>query len=198
MSETTTLAVTYQPLAALEPYARNARRHSPTQIKKLKASLMEFGWANPMLVAERQMIAGHARLAAALELMAEGKVIPHVADTKTGPTIDLSHLTPAQRRGYILADNRLAEEAIWDLDLLRLEFTDLADGFDLAVTGFDAAEMDSIMHGWAPDMTHPNRIEAELSELEALIRIRCLQRDRDDIIKRVTAALAGIGHVTIA
>jgi ParB-like chromosome segregation protein Spo0J len=196
----TTLAVTYRPLADLVPYARNARRHSPTQIQKIKASLTEFGWANAMLVAENEMIAGHARLAAALELLTEGKPIPHTADPAQGPTIDLSHLSPAQRRAYILADNRLAEEAVWDLDLLRIEFTGLGpqgDGFDLSLAGFNMGEIDTVLRGWSPDFTKHEATEAELDPLLALLRIRCLRTDLDAVNAALKKALARFDRVTI-
>jgi hypothetical protein len=189
------LAVNYRPLDALVPYAQNARRHSPSQITKIKASLMEFGWANPMLIASDQMIAGHARLTAALELRREGKIIPHIADGTLGPTIDLSHLTPRQRRAYILADNRLAEEAIWDLDLLRLEVTDLgADGFDLALAGFGAEELTTIMRGWQPDYPMHDGVEAALDPLMAMLRLKCQKVDVAAITQAIRTALQGFDY----
>src|SRR6185312_3934615 len=108
----------------LIPYVRNARTHSDAQVAQIAASIREFGFTNPILVdGERGVIAGHGRLLAARKLgMAEV------------PTIELNHLTPAQRRAYILADNKLALNAGWDPDLLRLELIDLqAEGFDLGL-----------------------------------------------------------------
>src|SRR5450631_4873851 len=110
------------PIAALVPYARNARTHSDAQVAQIAASIREFGFTNPILVdGERGVIAGHGRLLAARKLgMTEV------------PTIELGHLTPAQKRAYVLADNRLALSAGWDADMLRVEFSDLnAEGFDL-------------------------------------------------------------------
>ena len=106
------LKIEYQPLAALVPYVRNARTHSPAQLAKLEASLAEFGWTTPMVVAKKHMLAGHGRLAAALGLQAKGIEIPGNKDAAKGPTVDVSHLSPVQRRAYILADNRLALEYI--------------------------------------------------------------------------------------
>ena len=120
------------PVADLIPYARNARTHSDAQVAQIAASIREFGFTNPILVdAERGVIAGHGRLLAARKLgMTEV------------PTLELGHLTPAQRRAYVLADNRLALSAGWDEDLLRIELGELqADGFDLALTGFDLDEI---------------------------------------------------------
>src|SRR5450631_1361574 len=110
------------PLASLIPYARNARTHSDAQVAQIAASIAEFGFTNPVLVdGEHGVIAGHGRLLAARKL-----------GLTEVPTIELSHLTPAQKRAYILADNRLALSAGWDADMLRVEFSDLnAEGFDL-------------------------------------------------------------------
>jgi len=120
---------------SLVPYANNARTHTPAQIDKIIASLKEFGFTNPVLTdGRRGIIAGHGRVLAAAQLgMAEV------------PTIELSHLSAAQRRAYVLADNRLALDAGWDDELLTLELGELRDaGFDLALTGFDGLELDAL------------------------------------------------------
>src|SRR5215207_3229791 len=99
------------PIERLVPYARNARTHSPAQVAQIAASIREFGFTNPILVdGARGVIAGHGRLLAARQL-----------GMQEVPTLELSHLSPAQRRAYVLADNRLALSAGWDEDLLRLE-----------------------------------------------------------------------------
>jgi ParB-like nuclease domain len=120
----------------LVPYDKNARTHSPEQIRKLAASITEFGFTNPILVDnDTGIIAGHARLAAARELN-----LPEV------PVIVLSHLSPAQKRAYILADNRLALDAGWNEDLLRDELQALDDqGYDLDLVGFDADELKALL-----------------------------------------------------
>jgi ParB-like chromosome segregation protein Spo0J len=189
------LQVQYQPLADLVPYVRNARRHTPAQITKIKASLMEFGWANVMLVADRGMIAGHARLAAALALRAEGKVIPFTPDPDLGPTIDLSHLTVPQRRAFVLADNRLAEEAAWDHDLLRVEFEELmADGgLELTLAGFGAGEISSILNGWTTDFARQESVAAELTALQSLLKVRCNSADVQRVSTAIKDALAAAG-----
>ena len=124
-------------LADLIPYARNARTHSDAQVAQIAASIREFGWTNPVLVdGERGIIAGHGRVLAARKLGMD-KV----------PVIELSHLTEAQRKAYILADNKLAMNAGWDDELLALELGELqAEGFDLDLIGFDASEIDALLN----------------------------------------------------
>jgi ParB-like chromosome segregation protein Spo0J len=134
----TGLRVEYRPLDALIPFARNPRTHSEEQIAQIAASIREFGFTNPILLdGENGIIAGHGRLAAAKELGLE-KV----------PCIDLSHLTDEQKRAYIIADNKLALNAGWNEELLRLELTDLKEmGANLELVGFDAMELADIMLG---------------------------------------------------
>lgn len=130
------LQIKYLPVASLQGYEGNARQHSKAQLKKLKRSIRQNGWTNPILIDEAGMVlAGHGRLAAAIELG-----IDRV------PTIELSRMTPAQKRAYILADNKIAEQASWSKGMLLGEMKDLADlGFDLEETGFDTSEIDRIL-----------------------------------------------------
>jgi ParB-like chromosome segregation protein Spo0J len=116
------------PIDKLIPYDRNARTHSPEQIRQVANSIQRFGFTNPILVAsDAGIIAGHGRLAAA-RLIGMGQV----------PVIVLDHLTPDERRAYVIADNQLALNAGWDEELLRLEIGDLAElEFDLSLLGFD-------------------------------------------------------------
>jgi DNA modification methylase len=131
------LHVEYRQVETLIPYARNPRTHSDAQIAKIAASIAEFGWTTPILVdAVQGVIAGHGRLAAARKL--------GLADV---PVIELAHLSPAQKRAYVIADNRLALDAGWDEELLAVELAELTDaGFDLALTGFDDAELQSLLN----------------------------------------------------
>jgi DNA modification methylase len=124
------------PTAKLVPYARNARTHSDAQVAQIAASIAEFGFTNPILAGSDGMIvAGHGRLAAAQKLGLE--IVPVVL---------LDHLTPTQRRALVIADNRIAENAAWDDDLLRIELDALQDeGFDLDITGFDADALAELM-----------------------------------------------------
>jgi len=116
------------PTASLIPYVRNARTHSPQQVDKIAASIREFGFLNPIITdGQNGIVAGHGRVMAAQKLGLD-----------TVPTIDAAHLTEAQRRAYVLADNRTALDAGWDNDLLKIELQDLeAAAFDLSLTGFD-------------------------------------------------------------
>jgi ParB-like chromosome segregation protein Spo0J len=122
-------------VASLVPYARNSRTHSPQQVDKIAASIREFGFLNPIIVdGDNGIIAGHGRVMAAQKL--------GLADL---PVIEASHLTEAQRRAYVIADNRLALDAGWDNDLLKVELQDLdSQGFDLTLTGFELGELTSL------------------------------------------------------
>ena len=130
------LKVVYRAVSELIPYARNARTHSDEQVARIAASIKEFGWTNPILIdGSKGIIAGHGRVLAARKLGLE-KV----------PTIELSGLTEAQKRAYILADNRLALDAGWDEELLKLEFAELEkEGFELSKTGFSDEEIREMM-----------------------------------------------------
>lgn len=126
------LVVEYRPLGALIPYARNARTHSPQQVEKIAASIREFGWTNPVLIDEEGgIIAGHGRVMAGQRLGIE-----------QAPCIVLAGLTPAQKRAYVLADNQLALNAGWDLQLLGAEIAALqAEGYGAAMLGFSDEEL---------------------------------------------------------
>ena len=119
----------------LIPYARNARTHSDDQVAQIAASIREFGFTNPVLIgADDGIIAGHGRVMAARKL--------GLAEV---PCIRLGHLTDAQRRAYVIADNRLAEKAGWDLAMLAAEIEDLRlEGFDIDLTGFDAGALEAM------------------------------------------------------
>ncbi len=139
------LAIRYLPLDDLVPYDKNARTHTPAQITAIERSLVEFGWAAPMATAEGVLIYGHARREAARSLRDRGVAIPHNPDPNKGPVVDLSHLNEAQRRAYVIADNRLALDSGWDLEILASELIDLRDAdFDPLLTGFHKFELDSL------------------------------------------------------
>jgi len=126
------------PTAKLVPYARNARGHSEEQVAQIAASIVEFGFTNPILAgSDGVIVAGHGRLAAAQKL-----------GLNTVPVVVLDHLTHTQRRALIIADNRIAENAGWDDAMLRIELQSLQeDGFNLDITGFDADALAEIMAG---------------------------------------------------
>ena len=131
-------------LDKLIPYARNSRTHSDTQVAQIAASIKEFGFTNPVLIDETgSIIAGHGRVMAARKLS--------ITDV---PSIRLTHLTEAQKKAYVIADNKLALNAGWDDEMLAVELTDLKDmGFDLDLTGFTFGELAGVQElGGMPEL----------------------------------------------
>lgn len=128
MGKKTSLNIVPQKVDDLIPYVNNARTHSESQVLQIAASIKEFGFNNPILIdGEKGIIAGHGRLLAAKKL-----------GLKTVPCVELRHLTELQKKAFILADNRIAENASWDDALLRMELGILKDfEFDLESIGFD-------------------------------------------------------------
>ncbi len=126
------------PLARLQPYAKNAKVHGADQVTKIAASMAEFGWTVPCLVAEDgELIAGHGRVLAATQL-----------GLTEAPVIVLRHLTEAQRRAYRIADNKLTELGTWDEALLSAELNELlAEDFDLSLIGFSDGELSNLLAG---------------------------------------------------
>ena len=116
----------------LIPYANNARTHSPSQINKIRSSLREFGFVNPLIIdRDNNVIAGHGRLEAA-----------KLEGYKEVPCVFVEDMTDAQKKAYIIADNRMALDAGWDEDLLKVELESLQNmGFDIGLTGFDESEI---------------------------------------------------------
>jgi DNA modification methylase len=131
-----TIAIEYRRTVDLKPYSANARTHSKKQVRQIAESIERFGFTNPILISDAdEVIAGHGRLAAAKLLKVE-----------TVPTVKLSHLSPAERRAYVLADNKLALNAGWDREILAIELQALVDlEFDVEATGFSLAEVDFIL-----------------------------------------------------
>lgn len=121
---------------ALIPYARNSRTHSPEQVEQLGRSIQQFGFTNPVLIDEHNtLIAGHGRVMAAQRIGLE-----------VVPAIRLLHLTDAQRRAYVIADNKLAEQAGWDMNTLAREVEDLmAESFDVPLLGFGDDELAALL-----------------------------------------------------
>ncbi len=132
-----TLTIKYKDPRKLKPRPTNPRTHTPRQIKQIAASIQEFGFINPVLIDGADgIVAGHARVEAAISV--------GMTDV---PTVRVDHLSPAQIRAYVIADNRLAEKAGWDRNLLALELQELSvePNFDVTVTGFDTAEIDILI-----------------------------------------------------
>lgn len=128
--------IKWESLDKLIPYAKNARTHSDEQVAQIAGSIKEFGFNNPVLVdKEGSIIAGHGRVMAARKLGMD-KV----------PVVELQHLTEAQRKAYVLADNRIALNSGWDTSMLSLELQDLKDDIDLSLLGFDPDELDALLN----------------------------------------------------
>jgi DNA modification methylase len=130
------MKIEYTPVRELRPHPNNARTHSKKQIRQIAKSIQQFGFCNPVLVDDaKQIIAGHGRVEAA-KLLGIDAV----------PTVRLSHLSEADRRAYVLADNKLAEKAGWDRELLAIELQGLIElDVDIELTGFEMAEIDLIL-----------------------------------------------------
>ena len=136
-----------RPIESLTPYARNSKKHSDEQLALIQSSMVEWGFTNPVLADEKGIVAGHGRVMAATRLYAAGQSLrfPNGAAIPAGmvPVIDCTGWSDAQRRAYVIADNRLAEKgAEWDLEMLKLEIDDLmASGFDFEMTGFSSDDL---------------------------------------------------------
>lgn len=172
------LEITYKKTEELLPYARNARTHSIDQVKQIAASITEFGFTNPILIDEEgRIIAGHGRVMAAKTLGLEDV-----------PTITIAGLSDAQRRAYILADNKLALNAGWDMEMLRMELGELdADGFDLELTGFSQDEISQIQPNAPIDLDVVDEIKEECE-----IKIICADWNEREI------AIAKLGSKKIS
>jgi len=154
--------IEHLPTDTLVPYARNSRTHSPEQVAQIAASIKEFGFTNPVLIdADNTLIAGHGRVMAAQSI---GLV--------TVPAIRLAHLTSAQRRAYVIADNKLAENAAWDMATLAREIEDLIEfDYDLSLLGFDSETLDAILpeHALITDRPAPEKPAFEYVEKYSIL-----------------------------
>ena len=143
----------------LTPYTANARTHSREQIRKIAESIQAFGFNSPILVDEKgEVLAGHGRLEAAKFL-----------GLKQVPTLRISHLSAPEKRAYLLADNRTAELAEWDLDILATELGDLLElDFEVELTGFDLDEIQEILDIPDEDAPEKDGVEADGAENDVL------------------------------
>jgi DNA modification methylase len=142
------LRVEYLDNTELRPCQRNPRTHSKKQVHQIAAAIEQFGFINPVIIdSSRKILCGHGRLEAS-KLLGFDRI----------PTICIDHLNEAERRAYAIADNRLALNAGWDPEILRIEFQDLSEeldiNFDLEITGFDTAEIDILMDGSQVESAH--------------------------------------------
>lgn len=153
------------PIEELIPYANNARTHSKEQITKIRSSLREFGFVNPVLIdKDKNIIAGHGRCEAA---KAEG--------IKEVPCVMVEHLTEAQKKAYIIADNKLALDAGWDNEILAVELESLKDlNFDVELTGFNAAEIDDLFSN-----IHDKEVSDDDFDLDAALEEETITKQGD-------------------
>lgn len=174
--KTTKRNLEYINLSELLPYARNSRTHSPQQVKQIAASIKEFGWTNPILIDESNMIiAGHGRVMAA----------EHLQFTEV-PCIRLEYLTEMQKRAYVIADNKLALNAGWDEEMLKIEVEDLhSNGYNVEMLGFDADELNMIMNGWDSDIA----VEDPAYASGAIVKIKVDNEVEQQVIELIEAAL---------
>lgn len=145
------------PTAGLVPYARNSRTHSPEQVAQIAGSIREFGFTNPVLIdVENGIIAGHGRVMAAQKLGLEFV-----------PCIRLSYLSDAQKRAYIIADNKLALNAGWDFEMLKVELMELqAEDFDVSSLGFDDVAIENLLGGRDEQLNDSEAPESSTKEVD--------------------------------
>lgn len=169
----------------LIPYANNSRTHSDAQVAQVAASIKEFGFTNPILIdGENGIIAGHGRVLAARKLGMDEV-----------PCIELAHLTKAQKSAYIIADNKLALNAGWDEELLKLELEGLV-GIEQISTGFGPDELNLLFNGWQSDINLSEKDGANLDGILFMIKIGVSQEEKEFAREAITNALdqAGIEY----
>lgn len=146
------MQIQYRDVSTLVPYARNARTHSPAQVAQLAAMIREYGWTNALLIdGKNNIVAGHGRTMAATMLYEHGDVLQWADGSAIPagqvPVILCDEWSDAQRRAYILADNKSALNAGWDNELLKLELQAIVDdGFNIELAGFDTAELSLLLY----------------------------------------------------
>lgn len=173
------------PVKKLNPYKKNSRTHSPEQVDQIANAITEFGFTNPILVdSESGIIAGHGRLLAAKKLK-----------LKDVPVIVLDHLTEAQKRAYVIADNKLALNAGWDEALLQEEIGDLlAEDFDIDLLGFSDDELQDLMtDDWDSDIEKVEKVEKNTSGLTAVIKIECPEESKTELREFIREAISQTG-----
>jgi ParB-like chromosome segregation protein Spo0J len=185
------LKVTYANPKTLKPNARNSRQHTDEQIEMIARSIERFGWTNPILTDGKSgVIAGHARLAAALK-----------RGDKQVPVIPLSALTPQEKRAYVIADNRLAQLAGWDDSVLADELRALSgEGFELALMGYTNADLELLEAGWEADKELIDSLSSgNKEESLATVKVQCRYDDVDAVVTAVRSALkkAGLKDVEV-
>lgn len=183
------LEIIYKNIDDLIPYVNNTRTHSEEQVNQIASSIKEFGFTNPVLIDEQGgLIAGHGRVMGAKKL-----------GLKEVPTITLNNLTEAQKKAYIIADNKIALNAGWDEDLLQLELIALDElEFDYSNLGFDFEFEDN---DWETDITIPEKNSNEEQSEKFEIIIKCEDEDKKQLIEdklSILISTEGIVGVTVS
>jgi ParB-like chromosome segregation protein Spo0J len=178
---------------SLIPYVNNSRKHSDEQVAQIAASIKEFGWTNPILVdGENGIIAGHGRLMAARKL-----------NMNEVPVIELAHLTEAQRKALIIADNKLALNSGWDYQLLKLEIETLKElKFDIDLIGFDDSELNfnTVNYDALNDENLENQLDAMAAGVKKAIQIEFEPEhyeDAQEIVKFWRQEGAYVGYMIL-
>lgn len=175
------MEIVYKKINELKPYENNSRTHDESQIKQICESIKEYGWTNPVLIDENNMIiAGHGRVEGGKKL-----------DIKEVPCIVLSGLTEAQKKAYVIADNKMALNAGWNEELLKTELENLKElDFDLELTGFSKKELDKLfdeINGSNPYTAKTEipqyEIKGEMPEIYELIEEEKVNQLIEDIRK---------------
>lgn len=158
----TTLEITYRQINELNWHENNARTHSKEQIEQIINSINEFGWTNPVLIDENDVIiAGHGRLEAAIKL-----------GINEVPCIILSGLSETQKRAYLIADNQLALNAGWDISILQAEIEDLKlNDFDIDLLGLSESDLDKIFPNECSSINHDNFLPDKSLEVKIIVEI---------------------------
>jgi len=175
------LAIKYLPPKDITPYENNSRTHSDAQIEQLKKSIKEFGITTPIALHNGVIVYGHARFRAMTEM-----------GYNSIPTVDISHLTEAQKRAYVIADNKLAMTAGWDLDLLEMEIEELKDlDFNVEILGFTEGELN---FDWESDLTLVDGVEANLDGIIHTFKIEVQPDSVDEIEEKLKELLEPYGE----
>jgi ParB-like chromosome segregation protein Spo0J len=185
------LQIVYKPIEQLVPYAKNARVHTPEQVRAIADSIREFGWTRPVIVgANGNILAGHGAVLAA-KLLGQKQV----------PCVERANLTPAQRRAYVIADNRIAERSAWDPQILAGELEALqAEGFNVELTGFDQGEVDELLQSMQADQQAGAgvfEVDSEPLEDEFWISVRGPLAQQAKALQGLRAVMADLPGVEV-
>ena len=176
------LEIKYINIKTVKEYKNNSRTHTPEQVKEIVNSIQIFGWTNPILVSDNEIIAGHGRLLAAKEMKLHQV-----------PTIELFNLTDEQKQAYVIADNKLALNAGWNEDLLKLELEKLPIELQ-TLTGFNSDEISLLIDGWNSNIDAIDNIEAKDTVAKEKILIKCVPEQYDDVMKIIVNAIDESGE----